>query len=304
MSDWQGEGLPPAAAARMERARAGGPSASLLTISGEAGIEGCGFEIVGEAMGCIVEHIGWQGWVNCGYGGYAGFGGGPFAGVAQPPMRTVTSGGGSGSMGFGPYAQALYAGYDTALRRMLTECQALGGDGVIGVDLRMTHLGADNREFLAYGTAIRARSSSRPAHIFSCTLPGQDVAKLIHGGWVPVGIVVGLSVAIRHDDWATRQQSSMMAGNTEVSGYSELVHHVRADSRREFEARTAAYGADGSISSDMTLQIWEIEVQENHRDHVALASMTGTAIARFHTGVEAPTDSVGVLALDSRRRSG
>lgn len=287
----------------MARARDGAPASSLLTVAGQAGLEGCGFDVVGEVMGCIVQHIGWDGWGGCGYYGAVGgpFGGGPFGGVGS--LGTVTSGGAAGYVGFGPYADALYAGYDTALVRMLTECQALGGDGAVGVSLTVNNLGNDNREFLAYGTAVRAHGPRRPRNLFSTTLPGQDLAKLLHGGWAPVGIVVGLSIAIRHDDWATVQQASMMAGNTEVSGYSELVHHVRSDARRQFEGRTGAYGADGAISSSMTLDIWEREVSEQHRDHVALAVMIGTAIARFDASQAAPTKSFTILPLDAPRRS-
>jgi uncharacterized protein YbjQ (UPF0145 family) len=304
----------------MERARQGGAVSSLLSIPGQAGLEGCGLHTAGEVMGCIVEHIGWQGWGGCGYYGYGGgpfgagglaggvlrggqYGGGPFGGsypVGQP--ATVTSGGSAGFTGFGAYTDALYTGYDTAILRMLTECQALGGDGVVGVSLTVNNLGNDNREFIAYGTAVRANSTTRPRNLFSTTLPGQDVAKLLHGGWAPAGIVVGLSIAIRHDDWATMQQASMMGGNVEVSGYSELVHHVRVDARRQFEQRTAAYAADGAISSSMNLDIWEREAGENHRDHVALASMIGTAIVRFHQGTQAPTDSLKILPLDTPRR--
>jgi uncharacterized protein YbjQ (UPF0145 family) len=290
----------------MERGRQGAPASSLLTVAGQAGLEGCGFHVVGEVMGCIVEHIGWDGWAGCGYYGYGGGAlGGGFGnqfGLGGRPA-TVTSGGSARYAGFGAYADALYAGYDTALLRMLTECQALGGDGVVGVKLTVNHLGNDNREFLAYGTAVRSHGATRPRNLFSTTLPGQDVAKLLHGGWVPAGIVVGLSVAIRHDDWATLQQASLMAGNVEVSGYSELVHHVRVDARQQFHQRTGAYGADGSISSSMGLDIWEREVGENHRDHVALASMIGTAVARFHDGPVAPTESLKILPLDSPRRS-
>ncbi|MGH9304664.1 MAG: heavy metal-binding domain-containing protein, partial [Acidimicrobiales bacterium] len=108
---------------------------------------------------------------------------------------------------------------------------------------------------------------------------------------------VGLSVAVRHDDWATLRQASAWAGNTEVSGYSQLVHHVRSEARDQFRHRSTAYGADGAILSTMNLQIWEQEVAENHRDHVALASVTGTAIARFHPETKAPTSSLIILPL-------
>lgn len=184
---------------------------------------------------------------------------------------------------------------------MLYECRDLGADGVVGVQLQVTNMGEGNREFLAYGTAVRAQSVARPANLFSTQLPGNDVAKLLHGGWVPVSLCVGLSVAVRHDDWATLSQASAWSGNTEVSGYTQLVNHVRADARQQFHRRSSGYGADAAIMSSMSLSIWEQEVAENHRDHVALATVLGTAIARFHTEERAPTASLSVLPMTNPR---
>ncbi len=309
MTDWDGQGLPPAARARVARAEGGAPGASLLNVSGQAALEGCGFSVVGEAMGCTVQHLGWRGFGGCGFYGYGGLAGGRGGlgsllgpqGVIGGPMgtgATVTSGGAGGFVGYAPYVDALYEGYDTAMLRMLFECRDIGADGVVGVRLDVTRLGNDNSEFLAYGTAVRAHSSSRPSSLFSTTLEGNDVAKLLHGGWVPASIIVGLSVAVRHDDWATLRQASTWAGNSEVSGYSELVHHVRSDARGQFHRRSSAYGADGAILSSMNLQIWEQEVAENHRDHVALSSVIGTAIARFHHEEGARTSSLTILPMN------
>src|ERR1700691_1691081 len=99
-TEWNGQGLPPAAQARMERGRAGGPPASLFGISGQAALEACGFSPVGEVMGCIVQHIGFTGWGGGGYyggGGSGGYGGafaGPSGRVGYRPSVRTTSGGG------------------------------------------------------------------------------------------------------------------------------------------------------------------------------------------------------------------
>jgi uncharacterized protein YbjQ (UPF0145 family) len=85
-----------------------------------------------------------------------------------------------------------------------------------------------------------------------------------------------------------------------VSGYTDLVNHVRSDARQQFARRTAAYGADGAIMSAMKLDIWEIEPGEGHRDHVALSFVEGTAVARFHQGAAAPTSSLKILSLSDR----
>ena len=296
-TDWDGQGLPPAALARMERGRSSAVRSSLLSVPGHVGVEAAGFSVVGEVMGCIVETIGFTGWAGCGYGGYGLGGSGAMFGGYSGVSSTVTSGQAGGLVGYAPYVDALYHGFDTALYRMLLECQSLGGDGVVGVRLEQRHLGQGNREFVALGTAVRAAGGQRPARLFSTTLNGQDFAKLLQGGWMPASVVVGISVAIRHDDWATRSQASAWTYNTEVSGYTELVNHVRADSRTQLSRRVAAIGANGAITSTMQLSIHAQEVGENHTDHVAESRLVGDAIVRFHTEGAIPTQSLKILPL-------
>ena len=137
-------------------------------------------------MGCIVEQIGWTGWGGCGVYTAAARAASRWRRRRSPP-----SGGGYG--GFAPYVDALYRGWDTAMYRMLLEAQALGADGVVGISWSQERLldqgGA--QEFVVRGTAVRARSSVRPAHIFSTDLSGGDVAKLMHAGWAPTELVLG-----------------------------------------------------------------------------------------------------------------
>ena len=172
-----------------------------------------------------------------------------------------------------------------------------GADGVVGVGLTTDHLDSRAREFVALGTAVRARGSVRPRRPFSTHLPGQDVAKLVTAGWMPTDLVFGISVAIRHDDWRTQRQAAGGAGNVEVAGYTELVSYVRADARSLFARHVQAAGAEGAVVSSMDLRTWEIEPGENHRDHVAEASFFGTSLVRFHSGVPAPTRSLTYLPL-------
>jgi uncharacterized protein YbjQ (UPF0145 family) len=229
-------------------------------------------------------------------GGIPGtFGGGIAGGM---PSATVTSSAG-GYSGYRPYVDALYHGYRTAIARMVLEARGMGADGVVGVRLRVDRMEGSNREFVALGTAVRAESASRPAQVFTTELAGQDVAKLLRAGWVPAGIALGISVAIRHDDWTTRRQASWGTGNVEVSGYTDLITHVRADARARFQRDIRELGADGAVASDISLSVWEIEPAENHRDHVAESMMLGTAVARFHTASGPPTRSLSILPLRS-----
>jgi uncharacterized protein YbjQ (UPF0145 family) len=271
----------------MQRFQADGVRTSLLDVPGATSVTGVGLPPVGEVMGCMVQHIGWQGFGGCGYYG-------PSAGWG---LGTVTSGAGARYSGYRPYVDALYRGYDTAIARMLMEAQAMGADGVVGVRLTVEHLGQGNREFVALGTAVRGQGAVHAPRPFVTDLPGADVAKLLHAGWVPASIAIGIAVAVRHDDYATQRQAGAWGGNTEVSGYTELVQHVRADARQTFGRHASRAGADGAVVSHMGLHVWEYEPSEGHRDHVAEATVFGTAIARFHRGRTAPTRALTVLPL-------
>lgn len=275
---YDGTGLPPAALARLERARSSGVASSLLSVPGHVGVDLCGLYPVGEVMGCIVQHIGWSGYGGCGWFGYG-----------YAPVGTITSGSGrqSGWAGFGPYADALNHGFDTAIVRMLTEARELGGDGVVDVRITQTSLGNDNREFLAMGTAVRSSGTTHLKRPFATTLDGQDMVKLLTSGWVPAGIAVGISVGIRHDDYQTRLAARAWTTNIEVPGYTELLNDVRADCRRQFARRVAGFGAEGAILSEpVRTSVHEIEPGENHLDHVAEGWMLGTAIARFDVAAD------------------
>ncbi len=285
MTDWDGRGLPPVAAERARRAAAGGAWTSLLTAPGAAGLHVAGFDPVGEVMGSMVQKIGWVGFRGC--GAFGAWGGG----------MTVTSSDRSRFSGYAPYVDALNLGYGTAMSRMVLEAQTIGADGIVGVSLRMSQMDGGAREFTALGTAVRADCATRPRRVFSTHLPGQDVAKLVTAGWMPTDLVFGISVAIRHDDWQTRQQSSWGAGNVEVTGYTELITHTRADARDRFGRHVHESGADGAIVSSMDLRAWEIEPSENHRDHVAEATIFGTSLVRFHTSTAVPTRSLTYLPL-------
>ncbi len=274
MAQWNGRGLPPVAAERLQRAQNSGVRTSFLSADSSASLGSVGLEAVGEVMGCTVEAVGWSGWGGCGYGGY-GFGGLLSMGADSPVIGSQDS----RWSGFGPYVNAIRGGYGTAMNRLLQETRALGADGVVGVRLGVTMMDGA-REFMAIGTAVRARSRQRPTIPFTTDLSGSDVTKLMQSGWVPVQLIVGFDLAIKHDDWRTSQAARSWA-NVEITGYTALVQYTRHIVRTNVEQQTRRVGAEGFISSDISLSIRSVEPSDGHRDHIAEAMMTGTTIAQF-----------------------
>jgi uncharacterized protein YbjQ (UPF0145 family) len=296
------EKLPPVAEARMQEIRASGTWGSALTSDEFAAIRAVGFAPVGQVLGAAVYNIGYTGGYNCpgAWGGYAGWG---------QPAQAVTQVSGRGGWGsFGPLVQAMYDARHKAIDRMVAECAQLGGHGVVGVRLTIGSFPAGGLEFKAIGTAVTAPGAPLPRgrqKPFTSDLSGQDFAKLIMKGWVPAGLVLGISIGSRHDDWLTVGQTRWGAGNAEVVGYTELVNETRHDSRRHLEADVKRLGAEGVVIADMEMRVREREcpVQEGRRDHIVEVTSIGTGITRFsraegrHVG---PT--LAIMSLDPQRR--
>jgi uncharacterized protein YbjQ (UPF0145 family) len=295
--------LPPVAEARIEEIRRSGTWGSAVTSDEFAAIRSVGFETVGQVLGAAVYNIGYTGGYGCpGAWGSYGYAWGPGA------RTQVSSRGGYGS--FGPLVNTMYEARRTAIGRMVTECAELGGHGVVGVRLSIGDFPAGGLEFKAIGTAVRAPGGRAPGgralpRPFTSDLSGQDFAKLVMKGWMPAGLVLGISVAARHDDWMTRGQTRWGAGNAEVTGWTELVNEARHDARTQLAADVKRLGAEGVVVASMEMRVREREcpAQEGGRDHVIEAVNIGTAIVRFSTPTErAGASPLAIMSLDPQRR--
>ena len=151
-----------------------------------------------------------------------------------------------------------------------------------------------------------ARGAGPLARPFTSDLSGQDFAKLIADGAVPVSLVLGISVGARHDDWLTRNQASRWVScNTGVTGYTDLVNHTRHDARDQLARDVRNHGAEGVVIQSMDLRIGEHEcpAPEGARDHLAEVTIIGTAITHFTRSKRAAErPSLAILSLDPQRR--
>ncbi|MGH3303801.1 MAG: heavy metal-binding domain-containing protein [Streptosporangiaceae bacterium] len=303
-----GQELPPAARERLAGQRDTRSWGSTLTVSEFTAISKVGFQPVGQVLGAAVYSVGDAGDEECPYGlavyrgegspAYRPPGGGPR--LVQAPVPPA----GAAAIGSArPLVSVLYQARRAAISRMTTECAALGALGVIGVQLEVGPFGDDEDilEFRALGTAIRAPGVVSRAQPFASDLSGQDFTKLVAHGWMPVGLALGVAVGYRHDDWLAKGQTRLTAGNVEVEGYTYLVRQMRTDARNELELDLVRMGADGVVVREMQTRITErrCPIVPFSRDHVAEATIVGTAIAQFAR--IAPPPIYGIHKLDGRR---
>jgi uncharacterized protein YbjQ (UPF0145 family) len=255
--------------------RSSGTWGSALSSQEFAGIRSVGFEPVGQVLGTAVYSAGAASGYSC-----------------------------PGS--FGPVVQAMYQARRTAIDRMTIECAELGGHGVVGVRLSRGAFPLGGLEFTAIGTAVRAPGSMLGQRApFTSDVSGQDFAKLIMTGWVPVGLVLGISIGSRHDDRDTTRQARWSSGNAEVVGWTDLVSQSRHDARRQLESDVKRLGAEGVVIAAMQMRVRQRDCPAavGRYDHVVEAALIGTAVVRFSRAGQRPdSPALAVMSLDPRRR--
>jgi uncharacterized protein YbjQ (UPF0145 family) len=252
----------------MAEIRRSGTWGSSLSPDEFAGVRSVGFEPVGQVLGAAVYNIGYAGGYGC-----------PGAWGSYSPL------------GYGPAAR--------------TQVSSRGGYGIVGVRLTIGGFPAGGLEFKAIGTAIRAPGAPPLRHPFTSDLSGQDFAKLVHSGWMPAGLALGISIAARHDDWRTVGQTRWSAGNAEVSGWTELVNDARHDARQQLSADVKRIGAEGVVIAEMDMRVREREcpAQEGGHDHIVETVNIGTAIVRLKNFSKERTASpLAIMSLDPKRR--
>jgi uncharacterized protein YbjQ (UPF0145 family) len=124
-------------------------------------------------------------------------------------------------------------------------------------------------------------------------------------GWMPAGLVLGLSIGSRHDDRKTNRQARWGSGNAEVAGWTELVSQSRHDARHQLEKDVRRLGAEGVVIATMQMRVRERDCPETvgRRDHIVEATLIGTAITRFSRAGQPDGDhALAIMSLDPQRR--
>ena len=285
------------AGARIAGIGSSGTWGSSLTCGEFAAVRSAGFEPVGQVFGAAVYAAGAASGPGCPAAGGSADSGMPGGAAARARGR-------GGPAFFGPLVQAMYQARHTAIGRMTAECAQLGGHGVVGVRLSRGSFPLGGLEFTAIGTAVRAPGAACGREPFTSDLSGQDFAKLITTGWVPAGLALGISIGSWHDDPATTRQARWGSGNAEVTGWTELVNQVRHDARRQLESDVQRLGAEGVVIAAMQLRASQRDcpVSVGRCDHIAEATLIGTAIARFsRPGLCDTGPALGVMPLGPQR---
>lgn len=260
------EGVPAHARERLAQGKAG-IFTSDLSVSEFLLTREAGFEPLGLVMGSSIYHIGWQ-----------------FGSLRESYELEVLT-------------QAMYHARELAMTRMEEEADALDADGVVGVRIEVSRSewGENLAEFMAIGTAIRARDaaghyrapSGRP---FTSDLSGQDFWTLLRAGYRPVSLVMGNCVY--HVGYqGLKQWFNQVGRNCEMPTYTQALYDARELAVGRMQAEAAREKADGIIGARVE--------ERNHgwSNHVIEYFAIGTAITATRDDHTIPTPTL-TLALN------
>lgn len=258
--------LPSGAAERLQLMRGTGERPAFftsdLTVDEFLLVEQAGFEALGLVMGSSIYHVGfqWQKWS-----------------VSQE-LTVLT--------------KAMFDARELAMTRMEEEADLLGADGVVGVRLVFKEYAMDEGvlEFQAIGTAIRHRDRkgsfrTRDNRPFTSDLSGQDLWKLVRGGYRPVSLAMG--ACVYHIAHLTFMQALKQAGrNQEMKVYTDATYAARELALERMQAEAVERGGLGVVGARVEEFNWGWGA--NAIEFFAV----GTAVAPMGDRVDRPLDAV------------
>ncbi len=288
--------LPLAARERIDELRSPGAAwTSDLSVAELAAVHHAGFEPVGMVMGSTVYRMATQwGYSNVFGGGILG--GQTAYGSTYGNARTgevqsypCTHGWGMG-MGMGAghrwgynwehtmFEDGVLAARDAALVRIIEEARDLDAHGVVGVRLIRRHLeGVGSAlEFTAIGTAIRRTGGPHLNQPFMSHLDGVAFGKLLHGGYVPVSLVIGVG-AVEIDPGCTTEWMLRSWNNARIDQISDGIEMARLLGISRLEGELEAVDADGAVGVDVEFTNHEVATGALLVELISI----GTAVRRY-----------------------
>ena len=226
-----------------------------------------GFDPVGLVVGSSIYHIGYQ----------------MAAWNQNQEMNVLT--------------QAMYHARELAMTRMEEEANALGADGIVGVRLEVTRheWGESLAEFVAIGTAIRARSGQPYRNVrglpFTSDLSGQDFWTLLRTGYRPVGMVMGNCV-YHVARQGVGQWFKQVGQNVEMTNYTQALYDARELAMERMQAEAISLRAQGVVGA----QIYERS--HGWGSHVIEFFAVGTAVISISDTHEVPAPALSLLLND------
>jgi uncharacterized protein YbjQ (UPF0145 family) len=156
-----------------------------------------------------------------------------------------------------------YPAREDALQKLVQHTTAIGGHGVVGLQLDVRVHGAHGlAEFVAMGPAV-SDTTRRATGVWVSDLSGQDLYLLMRAGWVPLGLAFGACVYhIAHQGLS--QWLGQQTQNVEMTNYTEALYEARELAMTRMQGEAERLRADGIVAMriDQQSHVWGSHVIE------------------------------------------
>jgi hypothetical protein len=270
-----------------DRRLTSGAFSSGLTVPDFAACLHMGLRPVGLVQGFCVMQWGWtgQGSIMRGTSPYSTAGrSGSYSEVFRCPHGYVSAEHRSFGQNFDqPWVEQAWAqGFGSAYGRLMEEAGEAGAHGVIGVVDTNRHLADLNvTEFHILGTAVVVEGWDPPpgTPIWTTSLAGQRLGKLLEAGLMPVSVVAAMS-SVRV--WASCMTEYLMSGQAVTWGQATGTDEVVQISKAHMEVRRLARDQVRGMLGGDSLHGARLDVFERGgEDQVIEAVLRGTRVRRF-----------------------
>jgi uncharacterized protein YbjQ (UPF0145 family) len=176
------------------------------------------------------------------------------------------------------YEAGIAGARDAALSRILAEASDIGAHGVVGVRIIRRHLEGvgSSLEFTCIGTAIRRAGGPKLRTPFMSHLDGVAFSKLIHGGYVPVALVMGIG-AMEIDPGCGTEWQLRSWSNVRIPQVSDGLEEARMLGINRLEGEIASVDADGAVGVETDFNAHELGGEAM----LVELFLLGTAVRRF-----------------------
>ena len=275
-----------------------GAFSSGLSIPDLAGCLQLGLQPVGFVQGFCVMQWGWSG---AGYGPRTGPWRSGWSGYVSdyrcPHVMVSAEHRAWGQNYEQPWVEDAWAsGFGAAYGRMVEEAEAAGAHGVIGVADRARPLGdLGATEFHVTGTAVTLTGvGARTGPVWTTSLAGQRLVKLVEAGFMPVAFVAALaSVRV----WASCVTQYLLQGSTAMWGAASPAEEVQQLSEAHMAVRRLVrdrvrhqLGGDALHGASLVMSSRE----GGEGDQVMESTLRGNRVRRFadYAPVDPPLPTV------------
>jgi hypothetical protein len=181
------------------------------------------------------------------------------------------------------------------MRDLQIRCRRLGANGVLGLKVEAKR-SIDHRadQYQVTGTAVR---SPEGVGWFTAHLSGDEFAKLLRAGWMPVSVIAGTAVGLRHEVIPGKRRLGAAAWrNIEVETWTDVMQRTRAEARTDLSAQLKLQEADADgevgalLASETTHTTLHSCPQGRGKDRMVRTTLLATAVTEVEPGA---AESVG-----------